>query len=326
MKIGICDRGNDAWTSGREYTRAQAAALLAASSPDAPELAVISSRGDLDFRVAGSVLPVVSPPKEAPHGLVLRGLDHLRHQTGLRPVSHLKEWRRWAEAQGLDLLLTFSPAWWWRQSNTAICCWIPDYQHRHLPDMFSDSDREVREMAFNNLSSACDLMVLSCDAVLRDFKRFAPQYADKARVYRFPSHFAFDPSDLPVPETSSLDRFGIEPDFLLVVNQFWRHKNHEAVIEAASILKRAGRPCPQIVMIGQPTDSRDPSGHYVSGILGSIAQQRLEGRVKMLGFVPGEMRDALFRCCKALVQPSRSEGWNTSIEDAKALGLSLIHI
>ncbi len=121
-----------------------------------------------------------------------------------------------------------------------------------------------------------------------------------------------------------LEKYQIERDFFLVVNQFWKHKNHEAVIDAAGILKHKTGSCPQIVMIGNPFDDRDPGGLYLSSLLSKVAEYGLEGRVKLLGFVSGQERDALFRCCKALVQPSRFEGWNTSIEDAKAIGRPVI--
>ena len=77
-------------------------------------------------------------------------------------------------------------------------------------------------------------------------------------------------------------------------------------------------------MIGMPIDDRDPSGRYLSNLLAKIAEYRLEARVKILGFVPGTDRDDLFRSCQALIQPSRFEGWNTSIEDAKAIGKPVI--
>jgi glycosyltransferase involved in cell wall biosynthesis len=107
--------------------------------------------------------------------------------------------------------------------------------------------------------------------------------------------------------------------FLLVVNQFWAHKNHACVVEAMGRLRREGR-CPQVVMIGLPVDYRDRSGRTLSGLLGRIAELGLEGEAKILGFVEPGVRDALLRACRALVQPSLAEGWSTSVEDAKALG------
>jgi glycosyltransferase involved in cell wall biosynthesis len=110
---------------------------------------------------------------------------------------------------------------------------------------------------------------------------------------------------------------------MLVVNQFWAHKNHIQVVEAMGWLARDRR-CPQVVMIGQPSDNRDPTGKALSHLLRRVAELKLEGRVKLLGFVAAAERDALLRSCKALIQPSRCEGRNTSVEDAKALGRPVI--
>jgi len=107
------------------------------------------------------------------------------------------------------------------------------------------------------------------------------------------------------------------------VNQFWAHKNHVLVIEAMGRLLADGF-CPQVVMIGQPFDYRDPSGKTMSHLFGRIAELGLEGRLKLLGYVSSDVKDALLRSCKVLIQPSLCEGWNVSIEDAKALGRPVI--
>jgi glycosyltransferase involved in cell wall biosynthesis len=107
------------------------------------------------------------------------------------------------------------------------------------------------------------------------------------------------------------------------MNQFWAHKNHQVIVEALGRLMKTGE-APQIVMIGQPTDSRDPSGRNLSALLGRIAELRLDGRIKILGFVDAKTRDDLIRCCRAILQPSLFEGWNTAIEDAKTVGRPVI--
>ena len=178
-------------------------------------------------------------------------------------------------------------------------------------------------MHFKKEASLCDRVIVSSKSSAEDYRRFAPEHAGKVGIYSFVSAFGLQSSSLdPKPEVV-LDRYGIDRDFLLVVNQFWLHKNHKQIIEAMGILLKDNR-CPYVVMIGQPTDYRDLEGKMFSELLNRVAELRLGDRLKILGFVPRNVRDGLMRCCKAMIQPSMSEGWNVSIEDAKALGRPVI--
>lgn len=322
MKVGIYSRAHASWTSGGEYTRAQAAALVVAPTPTPTEIVLVSDRESGDVDISRATIRSLTEPAIV-RTPVRRVIDRLSREARL-PSPTLREWRRWADAERLDVLLSFWPPTWWKRSDVATCTWIPDFQHMILPEMFSPTEVHERDEVFLRWVELSELVVLSSNAMMDDFAAFAPKHADKGRVFRFPSRFAFEPESLPPADRTVLDRWGIDEGFILVANQFFRHKNHETVIEAAGLLHGEPEGCPQIVMIGQPTDYRDPGGEYMSGLLAGIAERRLEGRVKILGFVSAEDRDALVRCCRVLLQPSRSEGWNTSVEDAKAIGRPVI--
>jgi glycosyltransferase involved in cell wall biosynthesis len=232
-------------------------------------------------------------------------------------------WQRWVAANRLNVLLSFDPPDWWRPGPVATCCSIPDFQHVGLPSYFSAGERAFRDESCRRQGELTDLAVLHSDAVAADFRTFLPHCASKPRVFRFPSLLAFETAAGDGSGDETLRRFGIDPGFFLVMNQFWAHKNHLVLVEALARLA-AERKAPQVVMIGQPTDSRDPAGRHLSALLGRIAESRLEGRIKLLGFVDAAVRDELIRCCRAILQPSLFEGWNTAIEDAKAVGRPVI--
>ena len=325
MKIGVCDRATSGWTSGSEYTRAQVAALLAVQEQFGFELHVVADTTAREVTIAGTKVPISAPPTIAWGSRATRVIDRVRRKAGVGDVSQLRQWREWVEREGFDVLLSFIPLDWWQPSDVAVCAWLWDFQHAVLPEMFPREQRERLDVVFRGEAERADLVIVSSEASQQDYLDFVPELADKVRVYRFPSRFAFDPS---LTQATSLDsvreKFHIDRDFFLVVNQFWQHKNHPKVIEAAAILKQQTGDCPQIVMIGNPYDDRDPSGQYISTLMSGVAEHGLEGRVKILGFVSGAERDALFRSCQALIQPSSFEGWNTSIEDAKAIGRPVI--
>jgi hypothetical protein len=61
--------------------------------------------------------------------------------------------------------------------------WLPDFQHVHLPEMFSDSEKIYRDRAFMLCAKRSDRVILSSESVRRDFELFAPNYVYKARIF-----------------------------------------------------------------------------------------------------------------------------------------------
>ena len=134
---------------------------------------------------------------------------------------------------------------------------IPDFQHLHLADLYSAEQKDLLNRAFRNLSRRPVGMLFSSQDCRRDFVEAFPEQAAKARVASFPSLLAFEPPasvrGVPVRE-----KWHHLPErFLLVINQFWRHKNHRLVPEALAILNSRGLEVP-VVMAGLPADYRDP--------------------------------------------------------------------
>jgi glycosyltransferase involved in cell wall biosynthesis len=326
MKIGVYDQAATGWTSGGEYTRTQVATLGAVREELDFDLHVVASTAEARYTVAGHDFPVTAPPHIPASNWIMRQSERVQRKSGFGRPSYQRHWESWVAREQFDVLLSFSPPGpGFSPANVATCAWLPDFQYRLLPELFPESDQAWFEARFQRDSAFADVVILSSDDSKKDFLDFAPHMADKARVYKFASRFAYDTSlSRPAALRDTLEKYRIEDDFFLVVNQFWRHKNHEVVIEAANILKRRTGKIPQVVMVGAPTDFRDPFGTYLSRLLAMIAEYGLEGRIKMLGFVSAAERDALFRSCRALIQPSRFEGWNTSIEDAKAIGRPVI--
>jgi glycosyltransferase involved in cell wall biosynthesis len=322
MRVALFGQRNSLWTSGHEYTRAQAGALLAGGHDDT-ELVVICDAPPRTMGVGNRSLRGITPPPPTAPGAARHLTDRIGRRVG-RPDVRSRAWHEWARRAGLDVVLSFEPEPWWQPSrHDVVCTWLPDFQEWSLPELYPrDEAREIQRYSTRK-AEVGDLVVVSSETVQADFARFIPEHAQKARVFRFPSRFTVGPQ-LAAPDARVLERFHVDPHFVLVVNQFWQHKNHDAVVEAAGLLEREGRDCPQIVMIGMPIDWRDPGGEYLSSLLAAVARYGLESRVKMLGFVSAEERDVLTRCCAALLQPSRFEGWNTSIEDAKAIGRPVI--
>ena len=97
------------------------------------------------------------------------------------------------------------------------------------------------------------------------------------------------------------------------MNQFWAHKNHEIVPDA--LARAPGIP---VVMVGRPADYRDRRNPSMSRLLQRIATAGVSDRVFLLGEVPFADLVSLLRVAAVVLQPSRFEGWSTTVEDAKA--------
>ena len=63
--------------------------------------------------------------------------------------------------------------------------WIPDFQHLHLPEMFSAEEIAMRDRLFASLCEGSARILVSSHAACRDLQRCFPAQAHRARVLQF---------------------------------------------------------------------------------------------------------------------------------------------
>ncbi len=314
MNIGVIDLASGGWTAGGVFSTLVAQTLQQCRDPSG-RVALISSSENLG--PAGD-LPRIRTRK-ARYG---RGEYFLRKLTGRLKPARLPFT---ADEHGMDVLLpVIYPTAQYDMVPRGRCAtvgWIPDFQHAFLPEFFDPSEIQERRDACRRCAHWNDVVLLSSEAVRRDFVSELPEYAGKARVLPFPSSLAL--GILPKPAQDFRTRLGVPEKYLLVANQFWAHKNHDIVIRALSeIRRRHGNLC--VVMVGNMVDHRKNDRCVASEILQSLSRNNLDGMVRMLGRVAGDDLVSLLRHAGAIIQPSRFEGWSTTVQDAKALGRPLI--
>jgi glycosyltransferase involved in cell wall biosynthesis len=220
--------------------------------------------------------------------------------------------------EGVDV--AFTPALYlgWRSEIPAIA-WFPDFQHRHLPHLFSRRAWWKRELGFRaQIKSSVAVMLSSRDSE-RDCLHFYPEAAGCTHVVPFA---------VPVtgwPDLSESRRLiaaaGLPYDYAFLPNQLWRHKNHAVAIEAASLLAKRGVDRP-IITTGHAGDPRSPN--YRAELDALITARGAPRHFRFLGSVDYRLVQALVQCANALVNPSRFEGWSTTVEEAKTVGTPLI--
>ncbi|MHB9002822.1 MAG: glycosyltransferase family 4 protein [Coriobacteriia bacterium] len=197
--------------------------------------------------------------------------------------------------------------------------WIPDFQHCEAPEYFTVMQRAERDEGYSRMARYAKLILLSSEDARSHFERFAPEHASMARVAPFVSLMADDVFESDPGQT--VREYGIEGRFVLVPNQWWRHKNHEVAIRAAALLNERGSDLTW-VFTGALADYRDSS--HISALLQLIARLGLSKHVSILGMLPRDEQLQLMRAAEMVVQPSLFEGWSTVVEDARTLGQRLV--
>jgi glycosyltransferase involved in cell wall biosynthesis len=220
--------------------------------------------------------------------------------------------------KGIDVVFENARFFGWRLPFPAIA-WFPDFQHRRLPQLFPPAARWRRDLGFRTQIASGRHIMLSSESALRDCRKFYPRMTNDLSVVRFatrpaPALLVANPSDI-------LAQYDLPPKYFYLPNQFWRHKNHQVVIDALTILKKRGLDV-VVAASGSSEDAREPN--YFAHLIRQVADRGLEGNFRYLGLIPLDHVYALLRTSLALVNPSQFEGWSTSVEEAKSFGVPMI--
>ena len=218
----------------------------------------------------------------------------------------------------IDIVFESARFYGWR-FPLPILSWIPDFQHRHLKRLFSWKAFWKREIGFRMQAFSGRHIMLSSEDARRDCEKYYPIAHRHTSVVRFCVPAPLLPS---IENACEITRaYGLPNHFFFLPNQFWAHKNHICVINALSRLKDRGISL-VIACSGKQSDERDP--YYFKRIQNLIVANGLEDNLKLLGMIPSAHISALMMECSALINPSIFEGWSTTVEEAKAIGVPMI--
>jgi glycosyltransferase involved in cell wall biosynthesis len=218
----------------------------------------------------------------------------------------------------VDVVFESARFFGWRLPYPAVA-WFPDFQHRRLLQLFSHAARWQREIGFRVQIASGRSIMLSSESALRDLQRFYPGVTNRISVVRFATQPA--PELLTANTSDVLTQYGLPSKFFYLPNQFWRHKNHQVVIDALTILAKSGFDL-VVAASGSTYDPREPK--YFDSIMRQVKVRSLERNFRYLGMIPLPQVYALLRATTALINPSRFEGWSTAVEEAKSFGVPMI--
>src|SRR3984885_9732709 len=218
----------------------------------------------------------------------------------------------------IDVLFECAQFYGWRFPFPRVA-WITDFQHRHLPELFSFAAYWKRDLGFRAQILSRRQVMLSSEDSRSDCEAFFPQSVGRTSVVRS----AMLPPDLTDVESDRAVALGYQlPEcYFYLPNQFWKHKNHRTVIEALRILRQKGTN-PVVASSGREEDYRHPE--HFARLQALVSAYGLTHNFRFLGTVPRPHVFALMRVSTALINPSLSEGWSTPVEEGKSLGVPML--
>ncbi len=200
-----------------------------------------------------------------------------------------------------------------RYSKIKSFPWIPDFQEINLPKNFSLKARLLRRIShYNNIVNSTKIIV-SSNAVREDLKKISIMGYKKSEVIKHVNYV------IPKKKIKSINylkkKYKINKKFFLLPNHYWIHKNHTVVLNALNYITKKDF---IIVSTGRCYDHRDPN--YFKTFKNKIYELKLQNYYKIIGIVPFEDLCSLIYNSLGVINPSVSEGFPNSAEQATLLG------
>lgn len=220
------------------------------------------------------------------------------------------------EAENIDLIFE-ATGFYGLNPKRPTLAWLPDFQHRRLPQLFTRTQWWIRELRYRLLLANRKHILLSSNDSAADLRAYFGDVKGEVHVVPFAVQIEVPPSQAQIADARA--RYEITERYIFLPNQFWAHKNHGLVVEALGVL---GDAAPLIVSSGLAKDHRNPG--YVEGLKDRLNVLGVADRFRFLGMIPYRDILALNAGADALINPSLCEGWSTTVEEAKALSTPLL--
>jgi glycosyltransferase involved in cell wall biosynthesis len=297
------------WTGWTNYLRNLGKAVLSLPSPRI-EILLAGQAVSLDAPL--DAFPVLRLPhlrRFSPHWWMSKLTARLSLDGGLL-ASALAE-------RGVSLWSHGTPLG--LRSRVPALCWIADFQDIHIPEFFAPKERKTKALVNAHKAATAQAVVLSSLDAHADFCRLFPREARKAHILRFVADI---PPESALPNAEAVLReYDISEPYFHVPNQLWAHKNHRLILDALRRLEKENFR-PLVVSTGLKSDSRNPA--FPGRLVETARAAGFSERFRFLGLVPFAHLAVLMRKSAALINPSRFEGWSTTVEEAKSLGKRIL--
>lgn len=188
--------------------------------------------------------------------------------------------------------------------------WFPDFQHLYFPENFLYKNILLKNLNVLLASKHSNSIILSSISVKKDIKKIS-DLAYKKSVVLYHANKVLDKKKL-VKKNILFKKYGIKGRYFFLPNHYWIHKNHITVVKALTYLKNKKF---QIISTGTEFDHRNKN--HIDYLRNLIVKNNLQSRYKMLGLVPFRDLCSLMKYSIAIINPSLSEGWGNSADQAR---------
>tara|TARA_B100001142_G_C14241937_1_gene619754 strand:+ start:20 stop:1180 length:1161 start_codon:yes stop_codon:yes gene_type:complete len=197
--------------------------------------------------------------------------------------------------------------------------WIPDFQYIHYPENFSLKNKFMKNLSNKICAKHSSKIILSSNDVKNDVKKLTLKGFLKSRI----NSFVFDiPSKKKITSLSLLKKkYKIKSKYFYLPNQYWVHKNHILVLKS---LKKVITQNKSIVIVSTGYADDHRSLGYFQKIKDYLKKNNLKQNFQYLGLVPYNDVMSLMYHSVAVLNPSKFEGWSSSVEQAKSMGKKIV--
>ncbi len=187
-----------------------------------------------------------------------------------------------------------------------------DVQHVHLPDHFGLFDRTFRPRVYPRSQARAAAVIAISRFTLDALEVRCGLPRGKGVVVPLGVEPRPDGAPTPLPA-------GLAPGtFLYCPAATWPHKGHDRLLRAYAALRRSGEVRERLVLSGQQTPLWDRELLPLARSLG------VEGDLLHLGYVPHGQVEPLMAAARAVVFPTRYEGFGLPVVEAAAAGARVV--
>lgn len=202
--------------------------------------------------------------------------------------------------------------------------WIPDLQDRYLPQLFSKNELSKKNNRYKYLSKNANHIVFSSRDSCNSFLEFYPLANRKGLQLSILNFAVFHKSTTVSNLSEVLKKYNIEKDkYFIISNQFMAHKNHKIIFDAIRYILSTSEILKfKIILTGNKYDPRNIN--YFKSLIDECFDDLLNDYIIFTGEIDREEQLYLLDNAVAVIQPSKFEGWNSTVEDVKCMNLNII--
>lgn len=202
-----------------------------------------------------------------------------------------------------------------KNSKIKSLYWIPDFQEINT-DYLTLKQKILRYINLYLSIKNSTKILLSSKTVQKDLKKLNFYGYEKSKVLR---PFFFINTKKNFVSINKLRRkYDFKKNYFFLPNQYWVHKNHILILKALKEIKKKYNKELLVISSGIFYDYRHPN--HARSIKKYICDNDLEINYKILGVIPFQDLISLMHYSIGILNPSKSEGWSSTVEQSKSLG------